>query len=73
LSGEITVHRVILAAGVAILVTLAIILARSQGGAAASDTRSASVVSNRSEHWASMRAAASADLHGETEAGAAAR
>jgi hypothetical protein len=42
-------RRVILAAGVAILVSLGIILARSQGRAGSADTRSASAVSS-SEH-----------------------
>ncbi|MFL5517704.1 MAG: hypothetical protein ACJ8DJ_16220 [Gemmatimonadales bacterium] len=43
-------HRLILAAGVAILVSLGIILARSQGTAASADTRAAAAGSNFSEH-----------------------
>ena len=62
-TGETTMHRVILAAGVAILVSLGIILARSQGRAQPGDTGSASAVSNSSGRLAPrpMTAGVSAD------------
>jgi HAMP domain-containing protein len=60
-----TMHRVMLSAGVAILVSLAIIVARSQGGAQPNDARAASGVSDSSEHPmpAPITAAEIAELH----------
>jgi hypothetical protein len=62
-------HRVILAAGVAILLSLGIILARSQGRAQPGDARSASTASNpRHLPPMPMTAAKSADLHSDAGA-----
>ena len=71
-TGETTMHRVILAAGVAILVSLGIILARSQGRAQRGDTRSPSTASNP-RHLPPMwiTAAERADLRSEAETSAA--
>jgi hypothetical protein len=56
------VHRVMLCAGVAILMSLGVIVARSQGRAQATDAQTASDVSNLSAHPTPMTAAEIAEL-----------